>query len=83
MIVHAAGESSTGNLPEGTFAVALAARDERDLEQIAARLRARGVAFVEIREPDPPHNGALMALGIRPGRKEDLRRALSSVPLLR
>ena len=82
-MVHAAGESSPGNLSPGTNAVVLDAGDENGLEAVAVRLQKAGVAFVRIEEPDAPHNGALMALGVVPGRKEALRRHLSSLPLLR
>lgn len=62
----------------------LTARDEADLARIAADLTRRQIAFVAIHEPDAPHCGALMAIGVLPGRKEDLRRsALGSLPLLR
>lgn len=83
MLVHAAGESSPGELPEGTYAIVLAVPDVAALEREAKRLRARGVAHVEIYEPDAPYNGALMAIGLRPARKEDVRRHVSSLPLLR
>lgn len=88
-IAHAAGESSPGNLPSGTHVVVLTAPDEASLEAISARLHARGVGHVRIIEPDAPYgagdgvNGQLMALGLRPGRKEVVGRALSSLPLLR
>lgn len=82
-IVHAAGESSPGNLSEGTHAVVLSVPDESSLRACAARLRSRGVSFKEIEEPDAPWSGALMALGVKPDRKEALRRHLSSLPLLR
>lgn len=83
MIVHAAGESSPGNLSEGTFAFVLAVPGERELVEVASRLRGAGIAFVEVREPDAPFNNALMALGVVPARKEVLRRFLSSIPLLK
>lgn len=83
MIVHAAGESSPGNLPDGTFAVVLAVPDEASIENVARDLRSRGVRLVEVREPDPPWGNQLMALGLLPERKEDLRRHLSTLPLLR
>lgn len=83
MLVHAAGESSPGNLADGTYAIVLAVPDEASLAREADRLRKRDVKFVEIREPDAPFFGALMALGIVPGRKEALRRHFSSLPLLR
>jgi hypothetical protein len=81
--IHAAGESSPGKLPSGTYAVALSVADESSLSREADRLRARGVSFVEIRENDPPYEGALMALGLVPGRREDLRRHVSSLPTLK
>jgi len=82
-LVHAAGESSPGDLASGTHAVVLTTRDELELQRLAARLEAAGVALVRINEPDAPWDGALMALGLRPARKEDVRRLLSSLPLLR
>lgn len=81
--IHAAGESSPGNLPPGTYAVALSVADESALAREAERLRARGVSFVEIREDAPPYEGALMALGLEPGRREELRRHVSSLPTLK
>lgn len=83
MLVHAAGESSPGNLSQDTHAVVLAVMDESALVALAARLMKAEIAFVEIREPDPPWNNALMAIGLVPGRKEILRRHLSSLPLLK
>jgi hypothetical protein len=83
VLFHAGGESSDGTLDQETHGVVLAAANERALEQEAQRLRALGIDFVEIREDRPPWNGALMALGVRPGRKEVLRRAFSSMRLLR
>lgn len=82
-IVHAAGESIDTRVPEGTHAVVLTAADERRLVQLADALRTAGVEFTAIFEPDPPFDGALMALGVAPRRKEELRRHLSALPLLR
>lgn len=65
-LIHAAGESSPGDLPPGTHAVALAAADEPALEELARRLTFDGLPHVQIREPDAPWNGALMAIGLRP-----------------
>lgn len=81
MLVHAAGESSPGDLPSDTYAVVLAVPDEVSLAREADRLEARGVALVRIHEPE--RNNELMALGLRPARKEALRRHLSCLPLLR
>jgi hypothetical protein len=83
MVCHAAGESSPGNLPAGTYAIVLSAPDEAALTREADRLEARGVRMVRITEPDAPWNGQLMALGLEPARKEALRRHLSCLPLLR
>ena len=82
-IVHAAGESAPGGLPSGTHAVVLQVPDERDLWRLADKLDAYGVAFVKVDEPDPPYGGALMAIGLHPRRKEEVRRYLSSLPLLK
>ena len=82
-VVHAAGESSPGDLSEGTYAVVLAVKDERELMAVAAKLVRRRVPFVPIFEPDAPFDGALMALGVRPARKEALKRHLAQLPLLR
>ena len=81
--MHAAGESSPGDLPEGTHAVVLSAPSELELHRVAKRLEADGLPFVRINEPDAPWGGALMAIGVRPARKEVVRRSLSSLPLLK
>ncbi len=80
-IVHAAGESSPGDIREGTNAVVLATPNEAELAAVADRLVAAGIAHVCIREPD--RGGELMAIGCVPARKEVLRRVLSALPLLR
>lgn len=82
-LVHAAGESSPGGLPSGTHAIVLAVPNEDTLREVKRRLEAAEVPLTPIFEPDSPYNGELMALGVVPGRKEELRRHLSSLPLLR
>lgn len=82
-IVHAAGESSPGNLPSGTNAVVLAVSTEVELQEVARRLGLAGIRHACIYEPDAPYRGALMAIGCTPARKEGLRKLLSSLPLLR
>lgn len=82
-IVHAAGESSPGNLARDTYAIVLAVPDEAALAHEAERLKKHGVAHVTIREPDAPFNDALMSIGVVPARREDLRRHFSSLPLLK
>lgn len=81
--MHAAGESSPGDLANGTYAVVLAVPDEAALQQLADELYVNAVPHVVIVETDGPHAGQAMAIGLRPGRKEVLRRSLSSLPLLR
>lgn len=82
-IVHAAGESSPGNLSSGTHAVCLVVPGEKELLEVAERLAQGRVPFVSIYEPDAPWNNQFMAIGCMPARKEVLRRYLSSLPLLR
>ena len=82
-LIHAAGESSPGGLPKGTRAVALAARDEPDLARIERHLQQLCIDHRAIREPDPPWDGALMAIGLVPVcDRTTLRRALRRLPLL-
>ncbi len=83
MIIHASDESPPDKPVPGTYAIALTCADEVSLARQAARLEQAGIAFTRIYEPDPPWNGALMALGIFPRRKEELRRYLSSLPCLK
>jgi peptidyl-tRNA hydrolase len=82
-LVHAAGESSPGNLPEGTYAVVLQARDEEHLNQVSVQLAENGILHCLIREPDEPWNGQLMAIGVLPMARSKVRKYLSQLPLLR
>lgn len=82
--IHAAGESSSPNkVPGGTYAVALEARDSDHLEEISSRLSKRGITHTCIHEPDPPYNGALLSIGVCPGKKNVVGRYLSDLPLVR
>ena len=83
MLVHAAGESSPGNLSEDTHAVVLVTRDELHLALVADRLERKGIAFTRVIEVDAPYEGSLMAIGCAPARKEVAGRFLSDLPLLR
>ena len=82
-IIHAAGESSPGNLAHGTHAVCLTVPNEAALVEVADRLGAAGVPFVSIIESDAPYTDSLMAIGCVPAGKEVLKRCLSALPLLR
>lgn len=82
--VHAAGESSPGNLPRATNAVVLAVKDEAALAALARRLALAGIAHVVIDEPDPPYLGQLTAIGLVPTADRALvKPLLSSLPLLK
>ena len=82
-IVHAAGESSPGHLPSGTHAVCLVVPGEADLRVLERQLRDAGVPFAAVVENDAPYTDQLMAIGVAPSQKGDLKRHLSSLPLLR
>jgi len=82
-VVHAAGESSPGPVPPGTHAVVLAAATQGALEEVSQRLTAAGVTHARVVESDAPYTDQLMAIGVPPARKEDIRRHLSALPLLR
>lgn len=79
-VCHAAGESSPGNLPEGTYAVVLTSEQ---LEELSAELGARGVKHKRIIENDAPYAGELMALGLEPAPRSALKRHLRQLRLLR
>lgn len=81
--IHAAGESVRDPVPSHTYAVALKARSEAQLVELHVRLERAGIACVLIREPDPPWNGAAMALGITPCDRTLVKKYLSQLPLLR
>ena len=82
-LIHAAGESSPGNLSPHTFAIALCAKDETHLDQISFELFKNGISHKRIFEPDAPYNGQLMAIGVCPGDRKILRKHLSQLPLLK
>lgn len=82
-LIHAAGESSPGNLPSTTYAVALTCPDEASLRSLAERLSAAGVRHRAIIETEGPHAGQLMAIGCVPGTRGGLKKHLSSLPLLK
>ena len=82
-LIHAADDSSPGNLPRGTFAYALVARDEDHLEGISEALFRAGIRHSLVIESDGRYSGQLMAIGVVPCKKEDVYRVLSSLPLLR
>jgi hypothetical protein len=86
-IAHAARESCTqfkiDHSPLPIHVVVLAARCETHLLELEARLRAGGVPHFAMREPDPPLNGAITAIGLPPQPKTNLKKFLSSFPKLK
>ena len=82
-LVHAAGESSPGNLPEGTYAIVLAVPDESALREVRASLTLSGLSWRAIYEPDEPWNGQMMAIGVAPVLRSIGRKTLSCLPLFR
>lgn len=82
-VTHAAGESSSGGLPDQTYAVVLAARDEAHLRDLHALFSAQGIDHKLIKEDDPPWLGQATAIGLAPAPRSAHRRLLSSLPLLR
>lgn len=75
-LVHAAGESMT---PGHHYAVVLAVADEYALLDIELALCTEGIEHVSVREPDAPHNGALMAIGVKPCERDSVRNVLRSL----
>mgnify|MGYP000913997715 CR=1 FL=1 len=82
-LIHAAGESSPGDLPPGTFAIALTVPDEPALRALARRLGMAEILHRGIYEVDEPWNGQMMAIGIAPARRSVLKKLLSELPLLK
>lgn len=82
MLVHAAAESSKGTV-SGTHAVVLGADAENTLLKLEEKLRLADVPHSAFREPDPPYDGALMAIGIEPVKdRRMVRRFLKGFTLL-
>ena len=80
--VHAAGESSPGNLSPGTHAVVLGT-DSEGLHKLRERLEQADVPHHAIIENDPPYTDQLLAIGICPAEKGEIYKHVSSLPLLR
>lgn len=77
-LVHAAGHSSPGELPDGTIAVVLAAKGVGHLEHLERKLVRLEIPHQSIREPDAPWNGELMAIGITPVDDRELVKPVTS-----
>lgn len=57
--------------------------DSGGLRELEDRLVEAGVAHRAIRETDPPFSGDLLAIGLAPALRTDVRKYVSSLPLLR
>lgn len=81
-VCHAAGES--GPAPPGSIAVVLGVEGQSELLRVAARLDARHIPYVLIREDAGPYEGQVMAIGIPPtSDRAAIRKAVSSLHLVR
>ncbi len=80
-LIHAAGESSPGDLSSGTYAIALAAKSELQLLALEQRLISQNIPHAAIREPD--WDGQLMAIGIAPCDRSIVRKEVSQLPLIK
>jgi hypothetical protein len=81
--VHAAGESSPGNLPEGTYAIVLSVPSQAKLLALERRLVEENVPHKGIREPDEPYCNELMAIGVEPTIRKKVKPFLKNLKLLR
>lgn len=82
--IHAAGESADPRPHPGCIAVALLAKDESHLLEIAASLDRAGIRHQHVVEGDGPYARQLMSIGINPTTdRAAVRKVLSSLPLVR
>jgi hypothetical protein len=79
MFIHAAGESSPGDLPDGVYAIALHADDMAHLFRVACVLARNHIKHKLIIESDAPYEGQLMAIGIAPMEREKIRPLLADL----
>ena len=82
-LIHAAGESSPGSMHSGTFAFALVTKNEQELKDLSWELCKNGIPHKLIFEPDAPYTGQLMSIGVVPGKRRELRKYFSRLPLLK
>lgn len=70
-------------MPEHTHAVALTCPDEASLRSLWEKLKANGVRHRAILECDGEHAGQLMAIGVCPAPRRELKRFFSALPLVK
>lgn len=81
-VTHAAGESSPGNLESGTNAVVLGLSGP-ELHAWQDRLADASVPHIPIIENDHPYEDVLVAVGLPPCARADVRSFTKKLPLLR
>lgn len=82
-IVHAAGETSPGDLPPNTNAIVLSVENETELLRMAKMLQLNGVRHLLVREIDPPFTNQCTAIGVVPlAERVKVKKFLSELPLL-
>jgi hypothetical protein len=81
-LIHAAGYSIRSPIPDGTYAVALHAADEREVRALAQRLHDAGIEHTLIVEEDAPYACQAMAIGIAPCERRKLKPYLSKYALV-
>ena len=81
-LIHAAGYSVSEPVPDGSYAIALHAKDEAELRALAEKLTAGGIEHKLIIESDPPYAGQAMAIGVRPMDRKRVKPFLSSFALV-
>jgi len=68
-------------LPVGTIAVVLAVKNEDQLLELEQQLTLKQIPHIAVREPD--WDDQLMAIGVCPDTKHNLKEHFSQLPLLR
>jgi len=81
--IHAAGESVLDAVPDGTYAVALAAKGEHQLLVLEQSLLAKGIPHAAVRESDEPYSGQLMAIGVAPCDRSLVREEMRKFSLIK
>lgn len=80
-LIHAAGESSDGNIPTGTRAVALCVENEHALRELETELQAAKIKHTAVWEDDE-----LFSIGLAPvgeGELQEIRRVTGGLSLVR
>lgn len=82
-LIHAAGQSVSEPLAEGSYAIALHVKSEAELLALSKRLKTAAIDHALVVESDEPYSGQAMAIGINPMDRKPLKPLLSSYPLVR